>query len=236
MLLHFHPCHFDEIRYHFTHLDLKNSPGYSKASKTSLETVHYKQFGMIDISKVSKEDLEKLMEARLKAIPTAHLSAEQQKQMLERNREQDRKNVEHTLKILHDRQSEALVADDRKKKYAAIAVARDQQDQFNLRNRIHELENQFEIMRKTIPEEDWLFLEPLCETVSEDAQFWDRCRAEGGTSEQEIHRCFKEEFEIQPKYIVKLIELIKIRQEIKKLEATELLELGKKSEQTPADQ
>ena len=188
---------------------------------------------MVAISKASKEDLEKIMMDRIKAIPTPQMNAQQHNTLLERNREHDRQNMEHTAKILQDRQAEALETGDQKKKYAAIAVERDQRDQYNLRTRIHELENQFNIMKKTIPEDDWVFLEPLCDTVCDDNQFWDRIRGNGGFTEQDLHRVFKEEFDVNPKYIVKLIELIKLRQEIKKLEANEAIEMSNKINQRP---
>lgn len=181
---------------------------------------------MIEITKYTKEDLEKQMEAKIKAIPVPQMETEQFKPILERNRELDRQNMEHTLKILQKRQIEAISVDDRKKKYAAIALACDQQDQYNLRNRILDLEKKFHLIRKTIPDEEWEFLEPLYETVRDDETFWTRCSKDGCTSEQEIHRVFKEEFDIQPKYIVKLIELIKIQQDITKFESMEQFQMG----------
>ena len=169
------------------------------------------------MSKYSKEELEKRMELQIKAIPLPTLTEKQRQMMAEKNREMDKENFDHTIKILEDRLVEAVQDGDQKKKYAAIAVEKDQRDRYNVRSRIQELRMQFNNLKKAIPQDDWEILEPLLDVADEN--FWEKGRTEGCFDEKELHKCLRDEFEVQPKYIVKLIELMKLNQEIQKFEA-----------------
>jgi hypothetical protein len=167
------------------------------------------------MSKLSKEELEIRMAAQIQAIPTPNLSEKQRLAIKEKNREMDKKNLEHTVKILQERKLEALVDGDQKKKYACLAVERDQKDQYNVRSKIQELELQFNTAGKAIPEKDRNIFKLFSDL--NDEKFWERAKTEG-FSEQEIHLYYKDVWCIEPKVIVKYIEMMKIRQEIRRLE------------------
>jgi hypothetical protein len=157
------------------------------------------------------------MELQIKAIPLPTLTEKQRQMMAEKNREKDKENFDHTIKILEDRLVEAVQDGDQKKKYAAIAVEKDQRDRYNVRSRIQELRLQFNNLKKAIPQDDWEILKPLLDVA--DESFWEKGRTEGCFDEKELHKCLRDEFEVQPKFIVKLIELMKLNQEIQKFEA-----------------
>jgi hypothetical protein len=161
------------------------------------------------MSAPSKEDLEKRMMEKMRAIPNP--DSNKIKKALEKNRFEDKINTDHTIKVLKERECEAFQDGDRKKLFAAMAVARDQKDQFNVRAKLIEQQNTFYFQKNTIPEEDWELMEPLIE-------FNDEICIDGNFSESDLHKYFKEEFQINPKYIVKLIELIKIKRKITELE------------------
>jgi hypothetical protein len=159
------------------------------------------------MAKLSKEEMENLFKEKMAAIPTARINVANKQSLLDKNRMNDQKNFQNTVKILHDRKNEAIETGDQKKKYAAISVEHDQRDQFNVRNRLSELQKKFNFLKNTIPEEDWLILEPLVENSQEMV-------IQGDFSEKDLHLYFKDEFQIRPKYITKLIDLIKIHQDI----------------------
>lgn len=162
-------------------------------------------------NKLSKEELEQRMREKIRQIPTPQLSEKQKQMMHDQNRDQDRSNIEHTMHMMKERQQEASTCGDTKKQFVAMFVERDQSDQFHVRQRLDDLNQQFVRIQKTIPEEDWCLLEPM---IDYDGSII----MQGDNAQQELHKFFRDEFQIQPKYITKLIELIKIRQEIKRLE------------------
>ena len=168
------------------------------------------------MSKASREDMEKMMAAKIMAIPTPKISVNQRQKMIVQNRDQDKKNYERTLKILHDRREEAIESGDQQKKYAAIAIERDERDKFSLRTKIQELELKASTMRRIFEDETWNLLEQFSDL--KDDKYWKKAKEKGGFSDSEIALYYRDVWGIQPKQVVKFLEIIKIRNEIRKLE------------------
>ena len=156
---------------------------------------------------MTEEELRQRMEKRLRSIPSPNLREIKKDKVKTKNREQDYQNYQNTMKILEERHKEAEIEGNHKKKFAANAYSHDQRDKFNVRNQLSKLQDKFGFVKNTIPEEEWLILEPLIE-------FNDEVCIDGDFSEKDLHQYFRDEFDIKPKYIVKLIELIKIKNKI----------------------
>ena len=153
--------------------------------------------------------------AQLKAIPTPDLSEKKKKILQQRNSELDKENLAHTMEILECRKQEAICDGDQKKKFHATALEYHQRDQFNSRNRIRELQKTNDDLKGQIPEEMWSFLQKFSDL--KDPKYWEKAR-QNGYSDTDISTYYKDVWGIEPKYVVKFLQIMKNRKEIEQLE------------------
>ena len=165
-----------------------------------------------NVQKLNPEELKKMMGAKIKAIPTPKIPTRTNKQKFMKNRDKDGENFKHTMKILEERQNEAVEDGDSKKMFAAVAVAADQRDQFHNRNQLTEIQTKFNFIKKSISEDEWAVLEPL-------VSFKDEMSIQGAFSEQDLHKMFRDEFNVKTKNIVKLLQLSKLQSQINEMKS-----------------
>jgi len=154
---------------------------------------------------LSPEELEARLRAKIQAIPTPQLTAKQLEQLQSKNRVQDKKNLDKTVQILNDRRIEAEKSGDQKKYFHTVAIEHIEKDQYNVREKLWALENEFKAARAAFNDEDWEIL----------TQFWESGR-ENGYNDSDIALYYKE-MGVEPRVIVKFIEVLKMQQELDRL-------------------
>lgn len=164
---------------------------------------------------LSVEELQVRMQSKINAIPMPDLTEKKKKILQQRNSEQDQKNLEHTIQILHDRKEEAEKDGDQKKRFHCVAIERNEKDQFGIRAKIVELQLTIENLKKGIPVDAWNLLEKFSEL--KDPKYWERARQNGYT-EIEISTYYKDVFGIEPRNVVKFLEIMKLQKKLTDLQ------------------
>ena len=159
------------------------------------------------LDRLSPEELEARLRAKINAIPKPQLSIKQNEELLSKNRIQDKNNLDKTMQILNDRRKEAEVSGDQKKKFHTLAIEHNEKDQFNVREKLWEKETEFKAARAAFQDEDWEIL----------TQFWESGR-ENGYNDSDIALYYKE-MGVEPRVIIKFIEVLKMQQELDRLHA-----------------
>jgi DNA-binding protein H-NS len=164
---------------------------------------------------LSVEELQQKMLSKINAIPMPDLSEKKKKILQQRNSEQDQKNLDHTIQILHDRKEEAEKDGDHKKKFHCVAIERQEKDQFGVRAKINELQSNIETYKKMIPADAWALLEKFSEL--KDPRYWEKARQNGYT-EVEISTYYKDVWGIEPRNVVKFLEIMKLQHKLNELQ------------------
>lgn len=164
--------------------------------------------------KLTPDELRAQLQAKIAAIPTPVLSQKDRDKLQIQNREKDAQNLEHLEQILDDRKKEAESCGDGKKKFHVVTVGKQEKTQFNIRERLRELELQFNTAKAAISEADWKVLSSFSDL--KDPNYWKKAK-ENGYCENDIALYYKDVFGIEPKNVVKFLNLMKIKHEIDKL-------------------
>jgi hypothetical protein len=161
------------------------------------------------------EELQQRMQSKINAIPLPDLSEKKKKILQQRNFEQDQKNLEHTITILNERKQEAEQDGDQKKKFHCVAVERNEKDQFGIRAKIKEVQTLLDNSKRMIPEDSWQLLQRFSEL--KDPRYWEKAK-QNGYSDIEISTYYKDVWGIEPKHVVKFLEIMKLRKQLEDLQ------------------
>lgn len=160
------------------------------------------------------EALQKRMLERIAQIPLPNLDASKKNQLLQQNRERDRQNTDHTLKILTDRQKEAVDECNTRKYFHSIAIAKNESGEYQCRERDRALSNRMDELKKHCADY-WIFFEMYSEL--RHPNFWQAAEKNGYKATDKA-QYYRDVFQIPASIVVKFLEYLKLWEEYKALQ------------------
>jgi len=163
---------------------------------------------------MTKIDIEKRMQMKLKAIPTIKISEKERESFIIKNRKEDHENLERTKKILEERRKEAVDEGNHKKKFYSIVMEKDEKALYVDRENLHQIQIQINMIRKGFEDDVWKTLEIFSDLKNK--AFWDKAKKVGKYNINKISQYYRDFIGLSPKKVTDFLKYMKLNEELKK--------------------